>query len=300
MGFGWVSRIYRVRVTVIYAVSLLAVSLALARLGPDAQDRVIRHASTNLHNLNHGHLGTLIGSAFVIDGGPVYLWLPGLVCLLGLGEVLWRSGRSMVALVVGHVGATLLVAVGLTAAVELAWLPSTVARATDVGMSYSAIGVLGALTPTVHERWRPSWIGWWLAVGATVVVLDRDFTAVGHLVALSLGMVVAMRFGRPRRWTLARLAVLSVAVGFGFLILVSPTSSIGGAVVAGAMAALFCAAFTLRAAGRAGRRRVVVSVSSAERMTHAVSTVQGSSTGPTLIEFMCPTPWVDSLMCSMN
>ena len=74
---------------------------------------MIRHASTNLHNLSHGHLGTLLGSAFVVDAGPIYDWLPGLVCLLALAELLWRSARLVVAFAVGHVGATLLVAVGL-------------------------------------------------------------------------------------------------------------------------------------------------------------------------------------------
>ena len=107
-------------------------------LGPQVQDRVISHVSTNLHNLSHGHIGTLLGSAFVIDAGPIYVWLPGLVCLLALAELMWGSGRLVVAFAVGHVGATLLVAAGLTAAVELGWLPLSVSRATDVGMSYGA------------------------------------------------------------------------------------------------------------------------------------------------------------------
>ncbi len=45
---------------------------------------MISHASTNLHNLSHGHIGTLLVSAFVIDAGPIYVWLPGLMCLLAL------------------------------------------------------------------------------------------------------------------------------------------------------------------------------------------------------------------------
>src|SRR3954468_19930172 len=126
----------RVRVTLTYAVIVTCVTCALYVLGPQVQDRVIRHTSTNLHNLSHGHLGTLLGSAFVVDAGPIYVWLPGLVCLLALAESLWRSGRLVVAFVTGHVGATLLVAMGLTAAVELGWLPLSVSRATDVGMSY--------------------------------------------------------------------------------------------------------------------------------------------------------------------
>ena len=148
-----------------YAVIVTGVTTALYALGPQVQDRVIRHVSTNLHNLAHGHFGTLLGSAFVIDAGPIYVWLPGLVCLLALAELMWGSGRLVVAFVAGHVGATLLVAAGLTVAVELGWLPLSVSRATDVGMSYGAAAVLGSLTTAIPRRWRPAWIGWWLAVG---------------------------------------------------------------------------------------------------------------------------------------
>ena len=249
MEYGLLSRLVRVRVTAVYAVTLVVVSTTLLTLGPDVQDRVILHASTNLHNLSHGRLGTLIGSAFVIDAGPVYLWLPGLVCLLGLAELLWRSGRLVVAFTVGHIGATLLVAVGLSAAVELAWLPPTVARATDVGMSYGAIAVLGALTAAMPRRWRPIWIGWWLAVGVAVVVTSTDFTDAGHLVALLLGMVVATRFGRPQPWTHARLALLAVAAPFGYLILVTAGASSVGPTAAGVVGALLGVGWRFRLSG---------------------------------------------------
>ena len=63
----------RVRVAVAYAVIVTCVTTALGWLGPQAQDRVIRHASTNLHNLSHGRIGTLPGSAVVVDAGPIYL-----------------------------------------------------------------------------------------------------------------------------------------------------------------------------------------------------------------------------------
>ena len=120
MLFGFLRGLARIRVTVAYAVILTGVTTALVMLGPRVQGRVISHASTNLHNLSHGHVGTLFVSAFVIDAGPIYVWLPGLMCLLALAELLWRSGRLVAAFAAGHIGATLLVAVGLTAAVELA------------------------------------------------------------------------------------------------------------------------------------------------------------------------------------
>ena len=74
----------RIRVTVAYAVILTGVATTLVALGPRVQNRVISHASTNLHNLSHCHLGTLFVSAFVIEAGPIYVWLPGLMCLLAL------------------------------------------------------------------------------------------------------------------------------------------------------------------------------------------------------------------------
>ena len=107
---GLFVRLVRVRVTMAYAVIVTGVTTALLFLGPQTHDRVIRHASTNLHNLSHGRIATLLDSAFVVDAGPIYLWLPGLMCLMALAELQWGSGRLVVAFAVGHVGATLLVA----------------------------------------------------------------------------------------------------------------------------------------------------------------------------------------------
>jgi hypothetical protein len=248
MVVGLLARMARVRVTLAYAVIVTCVTTTLLWLGPEVQDRVIRHASTNLHNLSHGRVGTLLGSAFVIDAGPIYVWLPGLVCLLAMAELTWGSGRLMMAFAVGHIGATLLVAAGLAAAVVFGWLSGpAVARATDVGMSYGAAAVLGALTMAMPRRWRPAWLGWWLAVGVAVVSVGRDFTDVGHAVALVLGMVISMRFGRPAGWTTPRIVLLGIAASFGYLVLASTSLTLATA-CGFAGAALFEAVARLRAA----------------------------------------------------
>jgi hypothetical protein len=232
------ARLARVRATLAYAVIVTGVTVALATLGPKVADWVVRHVSTNLHNLSRGHFATLLESALVIDAGPIYVWLPGLVCLLGLAELTWGSVRLVVAFVAGHIGATLLVAAGLTAAVELGWLPVSVSRAADVGMSYGAMAVLGSLTTALPRRWRPAWIGWYLAAGVGVVAVGRDFTDVGHVVALALGMLMSTRFGRPHNWTPARLVLLGVAAAFGYLVLastdmvVATAAGMAGAVIA--------------------------------------------------------------------
>ncbi len=227
----------RLRVTAAYTAMLLAVSVTLTALGAHTRAAVVSEMSTNLHNLAHGHLGTLVASAFVSDGGDVYLWLPGLVCLLALGELIWRGRGLLITFAVGHIGATLILAVGLVAAVETGWLPFSVARATDVGSSYGAACVLGALTASMPLRWRPAWIGWWLGI-ALVATLDADFTAFGHVLALLLGMGLSFRLPSIARWTPVHAALLVVGAAFGYFVLsgwsslVAPVGGLTGVGVA--------------------------------------------------------------------
>ena len=159
------STLLRLRVTVTYSTALVAIATALVVLGPRVQDHVIRHMSTNLHNLAHGQLGTLIGSAFVAADGPMWVWLP---------------------------------------------------------------------------------------VGLLVVCTNSDFTDVGHVVALLLGMLVSVRFATVVRWTRVHVALLMVGVSFGYLVLVHTGPAVVAAPVVGVAGAL--AAHWL--AGRFKGRRV--------------------------------------------
>jgi rhomboid family protein len=253
MKFGLLSRLARVRITVGYALALASVSVALVVLGPRARAHVIALASTNLHNLAHGRLGTLFGSAFVTDAGPIWFWLPCLICLLALAELIWRSGRLALVFATGHVGTTLLVAIGLTAAIEFGYLPVSISHASDVGVSYGAVAVLGALTAAIPRRWKPVWLAWWVPVGIVAAVLSDDFTDVGHSIALTLGLLVSTRLAGPAHWTPVRYTLLAVGGSFGFLMLAHGqwTTLIGGAV--GLMGAAAAVGF---ARSRAARRHL--------------------------------------------
>jgi hypothetical protein len=251
----WLARLSRVRITAVYAVILICVTTMLLGIDPMAQDKVIQHASTNLHNLSHGRLTTLFDSAFVVDAGPIYEWLPGLVCLLALAELVWRSGRLVIAFTVGHVGATLLVAAWLATAVELSWLPREVGLEADVGMSYGAVAVLGTFTAAIPRPWRPMWAGWWLAVAVAAVTVGDDFTYTGHAVALVLGMLVATRFGAPRGWTRPSVILLFVASAFGYLMLTNEVPSPFVVAGAGVVGALFGAIVALIQSVTSNRRR---------------------------------------------
>ncbi|MDT5255600.1 MAG: hypothetical protein QOD10_680, partial [Mycobacterium sp.] len=141
---------------------------------------------------------------------------------------------------VGHIGATLIVAAWLVVALKAGWLPFSIARATDVGTSYGAVCVLGALTASIPARWRTAWVGWWLGMAVTVAA-GGDFTAVGHVVALLLGMGLSFRLPAAAGWTPIRVVLLSGGVAFGYSMLSG--SSIAGTVggLAGMLVALSAA-----------------------------------------------------------
>lgn len=250
------SRLTRIRVTLGYTAALLTVAAALMLLGPRSQHRIVHQASTNLHNLRAGRLGTLFDSAFITDAAPIVLWLPGLICLLALAELFWHGGRLILTFVAGHIGATLLVAAGLAAAVHFGWMPASVAWASDVGMSYGAMAVFGALTAAISPRWRPAWIGWWLSLGLASAVLGSEFTDVGHAVALVLGMLIATRLAGPGRWTPVRLALLVVAAVFGFVVLMHSGPAMAAGVGMGLLA--------VGAGNRIGRRRLLAAAGLAD------------------------------------
>jgi len=234
----------RLRVTLLYAAALAAVAVFVAHLSPGVQQSLLRDVSTNLHNLRDGNVGTLIESAFVNEAGPVYYWLPGLIAVLALGELMWLSRGVTLAFVVGHVGATLIVAAGLAAALMAGWVSASIVDATDVGMSYGVVAVLGTFTAAIPRRWRAGWAGGWVAVAlGSAVISGWEFTNVGHAVALVLGMAVGTRLGTPRQWTVPRYALLTVAAGFSYLLMaygdltLTATALLGliGAVVAQAV-----------------------------------------------------------------
>lgn len=235
---GIFSRLARVQFTVGYVAVLLGVSCAILALGPHAHDVLVERASTNLHNLAHGHVGTLLGSALVVDAGPLYFWLPFLTCLLALAELHLRTIRLVVAFVVGHIGATLVVAAALAAAVEFGWMPLSITRASDVGMSYGALAALGAMTAVIPQRWRAAWVGWWIAAGMASAIIGGDFTDAGHTVAVVLGVLVSARFPHPIHWTPVRSLMLIASSGFGFLVLAHHWATMAAAPAFGILGAL--------------------------------------------------------------
>ncbi|MGY2063644.1 rhomboid-like protein, partial [Nocardia gipuzkoensis] len=153
---GW--RRFLLPVTYVYVAALIAVAVSLSVMTDSMQNKIVLHASTNLHNLLRGHFGTLFSSALVIgDNAAALVLIPLLLSLLALAELRFGAWQVIRIFLAGHIGATLLVALGLWVAVEAGWLPMDITRAEDVGISYGALALIGAFFAMLPARWRPTW-----------------------------------------------------------------------------------------------------------------------------------------------
>jgi hypothetical protein len=179
------------RVTPVYvaAVGALRITSCVAA-GAAFRTGLVQGASTNVVNLAHGRFATLLTSAFVLEGRACLLGLLALGGVLAIAELAWGGLVLAAVFVYGHVVATLLVFAGLVTGLSLHHLCESLASAADVGPSYGAVAVLGALltTPALAHagRWRAAAI----VVALAGVLVDGTFTDVGHLLALLLGFAV--------------------------------------------------------------------------------------------------------------
>ncbi len=175
------------QVGVTYAVLVLTVTLVLHALPAATTEHVVQQASTNLVNLRQQPLAVLGASAFVLGNWVSLLELPILVLAYGAVQRWLGWCAAVVAGVLGHVGATLFVAVILVTGIARGDIALRVATVTDVGVSYGMASIGGLLTARVHRRWLPAYLTGALAYLAYGFLHDRSFTALGHATAFAIG-----------------------------------------------------------------------------------------------------------------
>ena len=209
----------RLAVTLSFLAACIVVAVWLECLTPAHREAGVLAASTNLDNLSHGHLLTLITSAFFRDSELTLLSVIGLGAVLGVAELRWGHRRMATVFAGGHIGATLLVAAGLALGAHHGWVPDSWRAATDVGVSYGVVAIAGALTGEWPSELRPLWAFGWLAVLGTELAVGRTFTQAGHLCALLLGFAAAgwlrRRGSGARRAPIGLLATGSAALAVG-------------------------------------------------------------------------------------
>lgn len=175
--------------TYVWLVILLVTTVVQHVLTPRELDHVLGARSTNLHHLAADPLRVLCTSLFWIDGA---YWFPYLVFFLlihrpaerWLGSVRWfLVGFG------GHVIATYLSQGLLAIAIRTGDSRATMVNVLDVGVSYFLATIAGILLYRIAFPWRWVYLAALVVVFVTPLFADRTFVAIGHAVAMLVGLV---------------------------------------------------------------------------------------------------------------
>ena len=116
-----------------------------------------------------------------------------LLAVYGAAQRWLGATATAVVAVLGHVGATLFVAVLLAAGLTHGVLAPEIAEAPDVGVSYGLVAVAGLLAARVPAGWRRrAYVLALLAYCLLPALVDPDFSDAGHLTAAFIGVAVAV------------------------------------------------------------------------------------------------------------
>ena len=184
-------------VTIGYVSAVGLVAAASRLLGPPARARLASGASTHLGHLRRRPHVVLPASAFVLAEPLHAVLLAPLALAMATVERRRGSGQTAAILALGHLGATGLVAAGLSAGISLGWVDAARGEEVDVGVSYGGLAVAAVALADV-PRGRQAGRAVTVAL-ATVWLLHREPVDAGHLAAWLLGGAALSAGGPPDR-----------------------------------------------------------------------------------------------------
>jgi len=179
----------RAPATYAYLLILLVTTWVLATSSSSVARQLLLERSTNLHELARDPVRVLVASAFFVTSAPAWLaWVVLFTAVAAPVEHRIGSGRTITVFALGHVGATLLTAVGLWLALKGDLVESSVVRAVDVGASYGFVALAGIATYLLPRQFRWAYLGALLLALIAALALVPSFTDFGHLCAFLIGL----------------------------------------------------------------------------------------------------------------
>lgn len=189
---NWIVKLWSGRdVGIVYGFVVVVASLWVNLQGGPQTRILVEQVSTNLSNMRTHPISVLVASAFVVSPLAQLLLVPVVVFVFGVAQR-WLGRLPLVATwVFGHVGATLFVM-----SMEITALYRRVARFSivvkpDVGVSYGLAAVIGLLAAHVPRQWRAWYVLGCFAATGLMLAIWTDFTSLGHLVAITIGLGMA-------------------------------------------------------------------------------------------------------------
>jgi hypothetical protein len=179
-----------------YAAIVIVIAIVLAVVPDQTHDRLILQSSTNLANLRERPLLVLIASAFVVSSLASLWQIPFLLLLYAAAQRWVGPAGTIFAAALGHIGATLFVATLLASGIAHGWLQRSIARTSDVGVSYGLACLAAFLVMQVPRHWRLPYVVVVLVYFVSPLLFDPNFTSVGHTTALAIGFGLALLAAR--------------------------------------------------------------------------------------------------------
>lgn len=184
--------------TLIYLSILLVTFSQQLAVSDRLSAAIVRQSSTNVHLLGNRPLDVLTTSAFWFDdqGFAAVRSIFVFAIVMSLAERAVGTGRWLITVVAGHVGASVLVGVGLWFGIRQQWLNPRLGRAADVGISYALVAAGALLLVSLRGRLRVAVTTAALLSFLAMVGLQPSFTDIGHGLAAAIGLVCYVAFGR--------------------------------------------------------------------------------------------------------
>ncbi len=177
--------------TFIYLAILVVTTWVLQDTSPQLRLALLRDQSTNLHHLQHDPMHVLVRSAFwVADARALLVWSVLFIAVLAPAERWLGTARWIGAMAAGHIGATLLTAVGIWVAIRTGTASHHLENVIDVGVSYGLSAVAALFAYRLPGRWGWLWAGSLVLWVVSSIVIDGSFTSYGHATALAIGFAL--------------------------------------------------------------------------------------------------------------
>nr|GLK39768.1 hypothetical protein GCM10017611_66390 [Rhodococcus wratislaviensis] len=174
--------------TYIWLAILLVTSVVMRNLPPDALAQILGDRSTNLHHLAEDPVRVLISSAFWLAGGGWITYFISFNVFHVPAERWLGTLRWLWVVVIAHVGATYISEGALYWAIRHGHAPASAVDTLDIGVSYGLAGVIAVLTYRIGAPWRYPYVAAVLVFFAVPLLVDLNFTAIGHFTAALLGL----------------------------------------------------------------------------------------------------------------
>jgi hypothetical protein len=162
----------------------------LAGLPGNLREDVLRVHSTNLDQLRRDPITVLFSSAMWTDVGELSELTIAAILVLAPAERWLGTRRAVTVFLTGHIGATLITAVWLTALVDHHIVDQSVKSAVDVGVSYGLYCTLAVLCYRLPRRWGLPVVLTFAAFLLMAFYNGRTFTDFGHLMSLLIGLLL--------------------------------------------------------------------------------------------------------------